>query len=121
MGQPEIEKQGKEEILKHFVDSSRRVVQGFSEEKLEESRSLIGEMVSLGRITEVQAEILESQLVQKMKRNRQLFDQQVSRIVEEVVQRLAEIATQEVAELSQRLDRFESTATQPTVRPQPTA
>ena len=100
----------KEDVLRSFVESSRKAFLGFSKEGLEESRELISEMVRFGRITAEQASTLENRLIDQTRRYDQIFSEQVNSIVRDMTPRLEAIASRELADLERRISRLEEGA-----------
>ncbi len=110
-------REGKEEILKSFVESSREVVHGLSNESLAASRDLMHKMVRYGRITEDQATRLEKRLVERMQQSREIFETKVAAIAEGVVDRLKSITEDELKALEKRLNRLDARTHKPVAQP----
>lgn len=100
-------KEAKEEVLRSFIESSRKILCGLNPSDLEANGALVGKLVNYGRLNEIQADLVSRQLKAQLNRSQNCFDTQLSAIVQGVVQRLKAIADEELIDIERRLTRLE--------------
>lgn len=101
----------REILLRDFVRFSWKATRGLATAAEAEGKELVGQMVTLGRVTPAEGERILATLMGRMQKSRETFEARVDASVKRAVERLGEISMREVttlrtqaAELEKRVD-----------------